>query len=215
VDNQPVLCASCHGSPALGTTGPGQSEKYLSAAIHEKHSEGEVGATCYDCHPGAQTQCSRSLSHAADDGNCVACHGTLGEVAHAVEEGQRIPWRDEPGCVDCHDHEGIGEVDTGQTLYRNATGHHGIYCAGCHGSPHAMVPSREASDNAVMLAWQSAAVPIASCAACHATSHGGGLADFAGQHGGSDGRTSACMVCHTEVDFDVDQAPHQFQWNAH
>ena len=36
--NRPVLCASCHGSPGLGQSGPGSSGKYLSQAIHGFHS---------------------------------------------------------------------------------------------------------------------------------------------------------------------------------
>ncbi len=36
-DGVPVLCADCHGSPILGTTGPGSAEKYLSYAIHIFH----------------------------------------------------------------------------------------------------------------------------------------------------------------------------------
>ena len=33
-DGVPVLCADCHGDPALGQTGPGSSEFYLSEAVH-------------------------------------------------------------------------------------------------------------------------------------------------------------------------------------
>ncbi len=41
VGSQPVLCASCHASPTLGT--PGQpGVKYLSHSMHEKHA-GEDG----------------------------------------------------------------------------------------------------------------------------------------------------------------------------
>jgi hypothetical protein len=53
----PVLCSNCHGSPALGTTGPGTSGQYLSEAIHGSHAD--RGASCYDCHPGPTTGCSR------------------------------------------------------------------------------------------------------------------------------------------------------------
>ena len=56
----------------------------------------------------------------------------------------RTPWVDEPRCADCHEnqyHENTG------TLYRNSTGHGGLYCAACHNSTHAILPSREAADN--------------------------------------------------------------------
>ena len=39
--DRPVLCASCHGSPALGQAGPGSSGFYLSRAIHGFHSSKE------------------------------------------------------------------------------------------------------------------------------------------------------------------------------
>ncbi len=79
--NQPVLCASCHPSPALGiTTGP---QMYLSRAIHGSHAS-RAGITCYDCHPGATTKCSRSLAHTADNGNCTTCHGTMAVVASSI-----------------------------------------------------------------------------------------------------------------------------------
>jgi hypothetical protein len=48
--SQPVLCASCHPSPALGiNSGP---QMYLSQALHGSHSS-RAGIGCYDCHPGA------------------------------------------------------------------------------------------------------------------------------------------------------------------
>ncbi|MSM38837.1 MAG: hypothetical protein GJT30_04340 [Geobacter sp.] len=210
VAQQPVLCASCHGSPALGQSGSGTSGKYLSEAIHGFHAT--RGATCYDCHPGNTTQCNRSLAHTAADGNCsnVSCHGSMATVASTITSGARIPWLNEPKCATCH--VGIAEVDTGAVLYRNAMGHGGVYCASCHGSPHAMVPSRQASDNYQPLQYQSAVQTIGSCGVCHAGSKGAGLGEFLSQHG-SGGIATACNVCHTVVS-SVNAAdwPHQYQW---
>lgn len=203
----PVLCAKCHGSPVLGTIDSG-SGKYLSQAMHGFHST--VGASCYDCHPGSFTRCSRSLAHTADDGNCTACHGDMAEVADSIASGARIPWVDEPACADCH--TGVAEVDTGATLFRNATGHGGIYCAACHGSPHAMIPTSEASDNYQAIQYQRSAKTIGSCGACHDGSRGDGSGEFLEQHG-SGGRDSACNVCHTVVTSNNTALwPHQFQW---
>jgi len=204
----PVLCAECHGSPALGTNGPGSSGKYLSEAIHGYHAA--KGATCYDCHPGSLTKCSRSLAHTAADGNCIACHGNMATVADSISNNGRVPWVDEPKCVTCH--TGIAEVNTGSTLYRKATGHGGIYCAACHGSPHAMVPSREASDNYQAIQYQGRAKSIGSCGACHNTSKGKGAGEFLNEHGPGR-RASACNVCHLEVNSNnTAKWPHQFQW---
>jgi hypothetical protein len=207
---KPVLCASCHGSPALGA--PLQTGKpYLSQAIHNSHST--RGATCYDCHPGAVTQCNRSTKHTAADGNCTTCHGTMGNVASTIASGSRTPWANEPKCMTCH--TGVAEVDTGATLYRNATGHGGVFCAGCHGSPHAMTPSNQASDNYQAIQYQGKAMSIGDCRVCHSTSRGGGTAiEFAGEHGSNN--PSACAVCHTGFQDATITAnwPHRFQWKS-
>jgi len=207
--NRPVLCASCHGSPGLGQTGPGSSGKYLSQVIHGSHSS--RGATCYDCHPGPSTQCSRSAAHTAPDGNCVACHGTMADVAGSVASGTRIPWIGEPLCATCH--AGIAEVNTGTTLYRNASGHNGISCPACHGSPHAQVPTSQASDGYQSAQYQTAVLPIGTCRVCHSSSKGEGIEEFGEAHGGT--RATACRVCHTAGPAaTASRWPHQFQWKS-
>jgi len=207
--DRPVLCASCHGSPALGTSGAGSSGMYLSSAIHGFHAS--KGAACYDCHPGATTKCSRSTAHTAIDGNCITCHGTMDDVAVSITSGARTPWVQEPECVTCH--AGVAEVNTGTSLYRNGNGHHGISCPACHGSPHAMVPTSEASDNYQAVQYQTAARTIGDCKVCHDTSQGEGIGEFSEAHGGS--RATACRVCHTAGPSPTAaQWPHQFQWKS-
>lgn len=213
---KPVLCAKCHGSPALGTTGAGSSGKYLSQAIHGYHST--KSAVCYDCHPGAKTKCSRSIAHTAADGNCTACHGTMSEVASSIANGTRTPWVNEPKCAKCHD-VNIPDVDTGTTLYRNAKGHGGLYCTACHGSPHAMIPTTTDSDNyqATQFAYyQNNVKTIGSCGVCHGGSKGNeeDIADFAEQHGGvTPKQSTACNICHTSVPSpDKTKWPHGYQW---
>jgi len=208
-DNRPVLCASCHGSPALGQAGPGSSGYYLSRAIHGFHAS--KGATCYDCHPGPTTKCSRSTAHAAADGNCIACHGTMSDVASSIATGTRIPWLQEPICATCH--PGVPEINTGLTLYRNASGHAGISCPACHGSPHAQLPSDQASDNYQPIQYQTVARTIGDCKVCHGTSKGEGIDGFTEAHGGS--RATACSVCHTSgPPATASKWPHQFMWKS-
>lgn len=206
-NRKPVLCADCHGSPALGRQGAGSSGKYLSQAIHGAHAS--RGASCYDCHPGSATKGSRSLAHTAPDGNCRTCHGAMETVASSIAGGGRTPWLGEPACSTCHG--GVAEVDTGSALFRSSRGHGGIYCEGCHGSPHAMVPSREDADNYPVIQYQGAAKTLSSCAACHAGSRGPG-GDFLEHHG--NGRTrSACNVCHTGFSSaSQERWPHAYQW---
>lgn len=209
VISRPVLCASCHGSPALGTTGPGSSGYYLSRAIHGFHAS--KGAACYDCHPGQTAKCSRSVPHTAADGNCITCHGTMADVASSIASGSRVPWVQEPQCATCH--AGIAEINTGTTLYRNASGHKGVSCPACHGSPHAMFPSSVTSDNHQPVQYQTVVAPIGDCKVCHATSKGGGIGEFSEAHGGN--RATACSVCHTAgPPATAASWPHQFQWKS-
>ncbi len=216
-NSKPVLCASCHGSPALGATTAGSSGKFLSQAIHGFHGGLAAPPACYDCHPGAVTQCNRSISHTAADGNCTTCHGTLANVASTIASGSRIPWASEPKCVNCHNVGinglGVAGVDTGTTLYRKATDHGGLYCAACHSSPHAITPTSQPTDTYQPIMYQGKAKTIGDCGVCHTTSRGGGP-DFANEHGNV--RPSACSVCHTGFQNVASTVlwPHQFQWKS-
>lgn len=203
----PFLCAGCHASPALGGSSATPA-MYLSAVIHHAHAG--KNAACYDCHPGPETTCNRSQAHTAADGHCVACHGDLAQVAGSIRTGGRVPWRSEPKCVTCH--SGTQEVDTGAVLYRNAIGHGGLYCAACHGSPHAMVPSHVAADNYQALQYQGKAQALGSCKACHSSSRGQGESEFGEAHGGVGSHRSACSICHTAIVGGAPRWPHGFTW---
>ncbi len=208
--SKPVLCAngsgSCHVSPALGQTGT----NYLSLAIHGFHGGLAAPPACYDCHPGSVTRCNRSLRHTAADGNCENCHGSLSQMARSISSG-RIPWLQEPQCVTCH--VGVAGVDTGLLLYRNAQGHGQIACPACHGSPHAMIPSRVGTDQYTAMQYQGAAKTIGSCGVCHSSSRGEGSAEFPETHGiPNPEQPSACSVCHTAIDGAASRWPHAYQW---
>lgn len=210
--SKPVLCASCHPSPALGiTTGP---QKFLSQVLHGSHAN-RTGISCYDCHPGATTKCNRSLAHTADNGNCTACHGTMDNVASTIANG-RIPWASEPSCTKCH--FGVSGLDTGTVLYRNSKGHGNMYCTACHGSPHAMYPSRETSDNYQSKQYQgfnTTIKTIGSCGVCHSNSRGaeGDMGEFAGTHGGTNPEKAiGCRACHTSISTNTANWPHAYTW---
>jgi hypothetical protein len=173
----PVLCASCHGSTPLTGPVPGTGD-WFSLRIHEEHIfidqdfPGIEG--CYKCHPGPQTNCLRDVMAVAHGLVCQDCHGTLQHLAQTIDGG-RIPWIQEPACRDCHTSvygEPVG------ILYREAVGHGGVRCSGCHGSPHAIYSSREARDNANMIALQGHAGTLADCVVCHGVTPTG-----AGPHG--------------------------------
>lgn len=166
VNRAPILCAECHASNALGE--PGQPDiPSLSNAMHDKHKE-EVEATldgCYQCHPGPQTQCLRDvMSQSASQMDCIDCHGTMAQVAQNPN-----PWLNEPRCdnAGCHD---SGAYDMDQALYRMSSEHGGVFCEGCHDSPHAITPSREANDAIKFLALQGLNNALGAeghCDACH------------------------------------------------
>ena len=128
---QPVLCASCHYSKALdlGGTGPGGSQvghATFSSAMHSWHGAlrapggqpvfppgGSALSTCYQCHPGAITQCARGIMVTGGLA-CLNCHGDMsavggdhpllagGSIDGAADGAGRRPWTDLPRCQSCH-----------------------------------------------------------------------------------------------------------------
>jgi len=196
---RPVLCATCHGSNALGM--PGNLElPNLSRAMHNRHApEGNAAASpwlaaaqaliaradsatippavtdegtndCYLCHPGQQTQCLRDVMNSKGI-TCINCHGGTADVANPA----RRPWIDEPRCGACHAAQ-FAENDGKR--YRDSVGHGGIYCEACHGSPHAILPSTQPNDNIQNIALQGHKGTLSDCTVCHAT-----VPDGAGPHG--------------------------------
>jgi hypothetical protein len=114
---KPVLCASCHYSPALdlGGTGPSptqQQHNTISAAMHAFHSDKMIdsngtafddtavakGGTppsadrqaCYQCHPGVSTKCLRGAM--TQSITCQNCHGGMSAVggAYPLQTGGSI-----------------------------------------------------------------------------------------------------------------------------
>lgn len=157
-NEKPVLCARCHASNALGTTGNPELPN-LSLAIHKYHGE-EIGRdmNCYQCHPGSKTQCLRGAMHLAGKW-CTDCHGDM----YAVGSENRDPWLDEPRCAACHP----GQPEETGKLYRHSRGHGGIYCEACHNSTHAELPTAVANDSVQAMRVQGQATFIKNCTVCH------------------------------------------------
>ena len=158
---RPVLCAECHASNALGAAGIVDIPS-LSNAIHEQHADEIPDTTvgCYSCHPGPDTKCLRGVMGSSKGMGCVDCHGGMESVAENPK-----PWLKEPRCdtASCH---GSG-YEQDQPLYRFSKGHGGIYCAGCHDSPHAIAPSSEHNDTLKFKALQGDSGPLVTCTICH------------------------------------------------
>ncbi len=166
VGSQPVLCAKCHSSNALGASGsPGV--KSVSLAMHGWHNGVDRAAdgTCYSCHPGDLTQCLRTsiggMGYLGDTPSCQTglCHGGISGMG----DPNRNPWVTEPSCAQCHG----SNYSTGGSLYRHSKGHGGVYCAACHNSPHAWWPSKLWADNLQPMQIQRAPYAIGDCSVCH------------------------------------------------
>ncbi len=164
----PVLCALCHASEAVGTTGSA-SAGTLSYRIHRKHRTlaGPALAmeTCYRCHPGPTAQFFRGVMRVgiAQPMICQDCHGTMDTVSASITAGRK-PWRDEPRCGTCH---GPTFSEPEGMLFSQSLGHGRTPCTACHGSAHALTPSRESNDNLQSIRLQGFAGPLRDCRVCH------------------------------------------------
>ena len=159
---KPILCAKCHASNALGTTGIGEAPIF-SYVIHKEHAS--KTSDCYKCHPGPKTKCFRDVMSSAGM-QCVDCHGNMANVANTIKQGRR-PWLDEPSCGSSNCHGSDYNVNNG-LLFRQSKGHGGVYCSGCHGEPHGIVPTREGTrDNAQNVALQGYQGVLRECKVCH------------------------------------------------
>lgn len=161
MSRRPVLCAECHSSNALGAPGAAGVPS-LSHAIHSLHAE-EVPSTlegCYSCHPGPTTQCLRDVMSQRGM-TCIDCHGGLDQVKLNPD-----PWLNEPRCSNCHKDPKYAQD---QALYRQSSGHGGLYCEACHDSTHAIAQSREPRDAIKFVNLQGHPGTLETCTVCHLT----------------------------------------------
>lgn len=124
---------------------------------------------------------------------CQSCHGTMSDVASST----RVGWLDNPSCQECHtgtathnageirftsvfDDQGFPHIPAdpifattadvpaaGFDLYRFSSGHGGLQCSACHGSPHAIFPALHPNDNVQSTALQGHEGTIIECEVCH------------------------------------------------
>ena len=163
--SRPVLCAKCHSSNALNAPGVAGITS-LSNAMHNHHKDlPDITPDtdgCFQCHPGPQTQCLRCTMSQNFSINCTTCHGEMAAVAQNPS-----PWLNEPRCDSTACHGSGYPLD--QPLYQLSKGHGGVYCAGCHDSPHAIATSREGVDAIKFIALQGHAGTLRDCTVCHLT----------------------------------------------
>jgi len=233
----PVLCAACHSDNALGAAGlPGiGAEASDMHTLHgrqvlqangltlDQNSRKNDLSSCYLCHPGAVTQCKRGAMNKV---LCANCHGNVSDTGNAA----RNPWLVEPSCQLCHqggkryattfDSGGKWRTVSDQTfatnqnvpiagsdLYRFSSGHGGVYCSACHGSPHAEYPTLQPNDSVYPKQLQGYVAKITECTACHSTVpvtatggphgiHTVGQAWVNGHGDYAENNHAACTYCH-------------------
>lgn len=176
LNNTPILCDTCHNSNALAIWGIGgvATVSNMTAAMHNRHASVSLPGssatldsnstrdTCYNCHPGKNTQCLRGAMGNPVNANgdhtmeCQSCHGSMKTVGNLARNG----WFDMPTCQSCH-HDGLRETvainangtfkawsdvrfasnantpAAGVSLFRFSTGHGNMQCEACHNSTHA------------------------------------------------------------------------------
>jgi hypothetical protein len=187
MNNKPVLCASCHYSPALdlqgtGPQGPQIGKPMLSHAIHGRHGKtlaktlpdlnnspliSDTGiATCYYCHPGNVTQCLRGTM-----GNagiiCQDCHGGLLAVSGVfplANNGIRTPWVNEPKCQSCHTGDAVSHLGTDIRLNRT-------YDPNDPAATPALATNKRFAEEDNKLYRKSLGHGGIACEACHGSTH--------------------------------------------
>jgi hypothetical protein len=200
-NSQPVLCASCHYSPALDLSGSGPQGSqvghvYFSAAMHEYHGQlvdgqgnpvfphnGTANQTCYQCHPGAITQCARGAMKTGGM-ECLNCHGDMlsvggtypllpgGSIDGTNDGHSRRPWKDLPRCQSCHTGDALSHLSgTGYVLATDGIRLKQAYKTGDNSASAILATNKRFAENTNSLYRFSAGHGNVSCENCHGSTH--------------------------------------------
>jgi hypothetical protein len=220
---QPILCAACHQSNALGTAAKA-GIKPLTEAIHSLHANVyQVGTTttldsistrnsCYSCHPGAATKCLRgAMGNAIDPTtklpsiDCQSCHGNMSLVGKTGRQG----WLDEPSCQNCHD-----RASSSSATFTRYTS---VFSSGT--TVRTNVDSRFATNPDTPAAGKSlyrfsTGHGGLQCEACHGSTHAEYPSSDANDNvqslalQGHTGTINECTVCHSTMPTTANAGPH-------
>ena len=222
-DNQPVLCAACHASEALGKPSF-PTVPQLTTSIHAFHAHvmdpissltldsSDNRSACYRCHPGSATKCLRGAMGGAiaTDGSmsmqCQSCHGNMSTVGSS----SRVGWFMEPNCASCH--TGTATSNNGQIRYASIfTDTNGTVRVPVNQtfSTQPNIPA-----NGISLYRFSKGHGGLQCSACHGSTH----AEFPSTHAndnvrniklqGHAGMMVECTACHTTTPTNYVGGPH-------
>ena len=182
MNNKPVLCASCHYSPALDLSNAGPQGSQIgrtmfSLAMHGRHGKTlsenipdslnppvipDTGiSTCYNCHPGSVTQCLRGAMGSAGI-ICQDCHGGLLAVGGVF--AARTPWVHEPKCQSCHTGDAVNHLGS------NIRGTSTYNPADLSATPIIATNKRFAEEDNVLFRNSRGHSGMA-CEACHGSTH--------------------------------------------
>jgi hypothetical protein len=209
-DGQSILCAICHASAALGTSGQ-SGVVPLTQAMHGGHATvldpltnqtldaATNRSACYRCHPGSVTRCLRGVMGAsvAADGSlaiqCQDCHGTMSAVGAAG----RLGWLEEPTCQSCH--TGTAKHNNGELRYTSVFDTPGHMRAAVD---QTFATTPDVPDVGLSLYRFSTGHGGLKCEACHGSTH----AEFPSTHvndnvqsmerQGHVGMLAECTACH-------------------
>jgi hypothetical protein len=231
----PVLCATCHYSPALDLagTGPGGSQtahRTMSSVMHAYHSGKMTGLSdasvpaggavpaaatqsCYQCHPGAQTQCLRGAMTTQVD--CQNCHGNMAAVGgqypllaggstDGTNDGKpRRPWLDVPRCQSCHAGDATSKTSIAGAPPLAADGMRFIeaFKAGDASASPILATNKRFAEEPGKLYRKSKGHGGLACEACHGSTHAIWSANpndnvAATQLQGHAGTIGECSTCH-------------------
>ena len=231
----PVLCAECHYSPALdlGGTGPTPtqaSHRTMSSVMHAFHSGKMAGfddspvplggtpplatlQACYQCHPGATTQCLRGAM--TDTLTCQNCHGNMaavggkfpllagGSIDGTNDGGFRRPWLDLPRCSSCHANDATLKTTVAGAPPLAADGLRFIdaYVVGDASASPIVATNRRFGEEPGKLFRKSKGHGGLACEACHGSTHAIWAANpndnvAAIQLQGHAGTIGECSTCH-------------------
>jgi len=108
-----------HGDTGLFPTIPAPIQAADGTITNQAQRVTALEESCYQCHPGKNTQCLRGAMFNADM-LCSDCHGNMSQVGNDFSKNMpggsfivagdfytnpntpRVPWANEPGCGSCH-----------------------------------------------------------------------------------------------------------------
>ncbi len=124
---------SHHGATGLFPDIPAPIQNSTGTVTNQAERVAAMEASCYQCHPGTDTQCLRGAMFNGDM-LCSDCHGSMQQVGNdfskdvtptnsgldkfiltgnfydPADPQPRVPWANEPGCGSCH----TGDVTNNQ-----------------------------------------------------------------------------------------------------